>query len=269
MIASYVLINKFSLSFLKEVVQLIGKIHSIESMGLVDGPGIRTVVFFQGCKLRCAYCHNPDTWACFGGKDIDSNDLLNKILRYKPYFSRSGGGVTFSGGDPLMQPEFLLEMLKLCKQNGIHTTLDTAGYGFGNYEAILKYTDLILFDIKHVSADGYKELTGQDDKEAYKFLRTAQRMGVPLWIRHVVVPGITDGYEHLKKLADIINSIKFINKIELLPYHTLGVNKYETMGIRYRLKDTPPLDKIRLKEIETELFEMLDDEIKPKLKLSE
>lgn len=248
---------------------MIGKIHSIESMGLVDGPGIRTVIFFQGCKLRCAYCHNPDTWASFGGKETDPKDLINKILRYKPYFSRSGGGVTFSGGDPLMQPEFLLEILKLCKQNDIHTALDTAGYGLGHYEEILKYTDLIIFDIKHVTPEGYKELTGQDDREAYKFLRTAQKMHIPLWIRHVVVPGITDGYEHLKKLADIINGLLYVEKIELLPYHTLGVNKYETMGIRYRLKDLPPLSKEKIKAIEEVLYNLLNNDMKPKLKITE
>jgi pyruvate formate lyase activating enzyme len=248
---------------------MIGKIHSIESMGLVDGPGIRTVVFFQGCKLRCAYCHNPDTWATFGGKETESEELLKKILRYKPYFTRSGGGVTFSGGDPLMQPDFLIEMLKLCKENGIHTVIDTAGYGTGRYEEILKYTDLILFDIKHVTSEGYKELTGQDDKEAYKFLRIAQKLQIPLWIRHVVVPGITVGEEHFKKLAEIINSLKYVEKIELLPYHTLGVNKYETMGIKYRLNNVEPMTKAAIKEIEKVLLGMLDDNYKNKLKITE
>jgi pyruvate formate lyase activating enzyme len=248
---------------------MIGKIHSIESMGLVDGPGIRTVVFFQGCKLRCAYCHNPDTWATFGGKETDSQELLKKILRYKPYFNRSGGGVTFSGGDPLMQPDFLIEMLKLCKENGIHTVIDTAGYGIGKYEEILEYTDLILFDIKHVTSEGYKELTGQDDRDAYNFLNIAQRLQIPLWIRHVVVPGITEGEEHFKKLAAIINKLKYIEKIELLPYHTLGVNKYETMGIKYRLAETEPLSKAAIKDIEQNLFSLLNDNLKSKLKISE
>ena len=131
-----------------------GKIHSIESMGLVDGPGIRVVVFFQGCKLRCAYCHNPDTWKFSGGIEMTPEELIQKIVRFKPYFNRSGGGVTFSGGDPLMQPEFLLECLKLCKQNGIHTAIDTSGFGNGDYAEILKYTDLVLLDIKQTTSQG-------------------------------------------------------------------------------------------------------------------
>lgn len=246
-----------------------GRIHSIESMGLVDGPGIRTVVFFQGCKLRCAYCHNPDTWAMNGGTEIDAEELYKKIIRFKPYFERSGGGVTFSGGDPLMQADFLIETLKLCKESGIHTTIDTSGYGTGKYEEILKYTDLVLFDIKHVTSEGYKDLVGADGSEAYKFLNAAQDLEIPLWIRHVVVPNITDSKEHLQNLALIISDIKNIEKIELLPYHTLGVNKYETMGIKYRLKDTEPMSKDELKEKEKFLLEMLRTDLKDKLKLTE
>jgi len=246
-----------------------GRIHSIESMGLVDGPGIRTVVFFQGCKLRCAYCHNPDTWATNGGTEIEAEELYKKIIRFKAYFERSGGGVTFSGGDPLMQPDFLLEVLKLCKENGIHTAIDTSGYGIGKYEEILKYTDLILFDIKHVTAEGYKDLTGHDGKSAYDFLNIAQKLQVPLWIRHVVVPNLTDSKEHLQKLASIINDINYIEKIELLPYHTLGVNKYETMGIKYKLKDTEPMSKHQIKEKELILLELLRPDLKNKLKITE
>ena len=246
-----------------------GRIHSIESMGLVDGPGIRTVVFFQGCKLRCAYCHNPDTWAMNEGTEIEADELYKKITRFKPYFERSGGGVTFSGGDPLMQADFLIEILKLCKENGIHTTIDTAGYGVGKHEEILKYTDLILFDIKHVTSEGYKNLTGLDGRGAYDFLNIAQKQKVPLWIRHVVVPDITDSKEHFEKLASIINDINYIEKIELLPYHTLGVNKYETMGIKYRLKDTEPMSKEKIKEKEKILLEMLRIDLKDKLKITE
>lgn len=246
-----------------------GRIHSIESMGLVDGPGIRTVVFFQGCKLRCAYCHNPDTWATNGGTEIESEELYNKIIRFRPYFERSGGGVTFSGGDPLMQPDFLIEVLKLCKDNGVHTTIDTAGYGIGKYEEILKYTDLILFDIKHVNSEGYKDLTGSDGSAAYEFLKIAQKLEIPLWIRHVVVSNITDSTEHFQKLASIINNINYIEKIELLPYHTLGVNKYETMGIKYRLKDTEPMSKSEIKEKEKILHDLLRADLKDKLKLTE
>ncbi|WP_160677877.1 pyruvate formate-lyase-activating protein [Clostridium sp. C8-1-8] len=221
-----------------------GKIHSIESMGLVDGPGIRVVVFFQGCKLRCAYCHNPDTWDCNNsGTETSAEELIKKILRFKPYFDKSGGGVTFSGGEPLLQPEFLIECLKLCKENGIHTTLDTAGYGLGAYEEILEYVDLILFDIKHIKREAYKQLTLSEVDESIKFLEVAQTLNKRLWIRHVVVPGITDGEKHLEELGQYILNIKNVEKVELLPYHVLGVNKYENMNMKYRLKDVKPMDK--------------------------
>lgn len=236
---------------------MIGRIHSIESMGLVDGPGIRTVVFFQGCALRCAYCHNPDTWNTKEGMEISSEELLKKILRFKPYFERSGGGVTFSGGDPLLQPDFLIDILKLCKDNDIHTTVDTSGYGLGKYEEILKYTDLVLLDIKHVDDLGYKNLTGKNMHGFYEFLDALQKSGTKLWIRHVVVPGTTDSVDHIKKLAKIIKDIKNVDKIELLPYHTLGASKYETLAIPYRLKDLEPMNKERVKE----LYEILMDEL--------
>lgn len=228
-----------------------GKIHSIESMGLVDGPGIRTVVFFQGCKLRCAYCHNPDTWKLSGGNEMTAKELIQKIVRFKPYFDRSGGGVTFSGGDPLVQPEFLLECLKLCKENGIHTTIDTAGFGDGNYDEILKYTDLVLLDIKHRNSEGYVTLTGQDTKDVNVFLEALRNSNTRVWVRHVVVPGITDSKEHLTSIAKIISEeIHNVDKIELLPYHVLGVNKYEILSIPYKLKGIEPMDKDKTKELQ-------------------
>lgn len=226
-----------------------GRIHSFESMGLVDGPGIRNVVFMQGCSLRCAFCHNPDTWLLGGGTEVDSHELIKKIIRFKPYF-KDNGGVTFSGGEPLLQPDFLIEMLKLCRENGINTAVDTAGYGLGKYEEILKYTDLVLLDIKHVDDQGFKNLTGKDKSGFNEFLQAAQRAGTKLWIRHVVVPGITDSEDHIKKLAQIIKGIKNVEKIELLPYHTLGVQKYTQLGIPYRLKDTDEMDRDELAELE-------------------
>ena len=229
---------------------LIGRIHSFESMGLVDGPGIRTVVFFQGCNLRCAYCHNPDTWNTEGGIKMTSEELLNKILRFKPYFEKSGGGVTFSGGEPLMQPEFLVEILRLCKANGIHTTIDTAGYGKGNYEEILKLTDLVLLDIKHSTNLGYKSLTGKDSNGFNEFLDALNKTNVKVWIRHVVVPNITDSEKHILKLSEIIKKVKNLDKIELLPYHTLGENKYEKLHVSYRLKGIAPMNKERTAELE-------------------
>jgi pyruvate formate lyase activating enzyme len=235
-----------------------GRIHSIESMGLVDGPGIRTVVFLQGCKLRCAYCHNPDTWKLSGGTEITPEELIQKIVKFKPYFHRSGGGVTFSGGDPLLQPKFLLECLKLCKQKGIHTTLDTAGFGHGDYTDILKYTDLVLLDIKHTTNKGYVALTGKDTKDINLFLQALRKSQTRVWIRHVVVPGITDSKDHIADLAEIISEeVPNVDKVELLPYHDLGVNKYEVLSIPYKLKGVEPMDKDKTKELQTFLENLL------------
>jgi pyruvate formate lyase activating enzyme len=233
-----------------------GRIHSIESMGLVDGPGIRTVVFFQGCNLRCAYCHNPDTWCMSGGKEYSPEELVNKLIRFKPYFSRSGGGVTFSGGDPLMQPDFLIECLKLCKANGIHTTIDTSGFGLGKYKDILDYTDLVILDIKHVDNKGYISLTGKNRDELMVFLQTLNNSLTPVWIRHVVVPDITDSQEKILQIATFINEhVDNVKKIELLPYHTLGVQKYEKLNIPYRLADVSSMDKEKTSELQNILIE--------------
>lgn len=223
-----------------------GKIHSVESMGLVDGPGIRVVVFMQGCTLRCLYCHNPDTWTLDGNKDaldFTPEELVNKISRFRSYFEKSGGGVTFSGGDPLKQPEFLKETLKLCKEAGIHTTLDTSGVGFGDYEEILKYTDLVLYDVKHLTREGYRDMTGIEIDETQKFLEACKKMGTKMWIRQVVVPGKTDSEEYIRELGKFIKTLDNVEKVELLPYHLLGVNKYETLGIKYRLEGLEAMDK--------------------------
>ncbi|WP_329382126.1 pyruvate formate-lyase-activating protein [Anaerofustis butyriciformans] len=219
-----------------------GKIHSIESMGLVDGPGIRTVVFLQGCNLRCQYCHNPDTWDLCAGEEMTADEVINKIKRFKPYF-KNNGGVTFSGGEPLMQPEFLLELLKKCKENDIHTCIDTAGYGKGDYDEILKYTDLILYDIKHEDYEKYNEITRRKQDETLKFIKKVQENNIPIWIRHVVVPGLTDSGEHMKALKGYIDTIKNVEKVELLPFHQLGREKYKVMGIDYPLEDTEPMEK--------------------------
>ena len=236
-----------------------GKIHSIESMGLVDGPGIRVVVFFQGCKLRCAYCHNPDTWQLNGGIEMTPGEIVQKIVRFKQYFNRSGGGVTFSGGDPLLQSQFLLECLKLCKQNGIHTALDTAGFGDGNYDEILKYTDLVLLDIKHTSSKGYVALTGKSATDVNIFLETLRKSKSRVWVRHVVVPGLTDSKEHITKLAKIISEeVPNLDKVELLPYHVLGVSKYESLSIPYKLKGVEPMDKDKTKELQLLINNLLN-----------
>lgn len=223
-----------------------GKIHSIETMGLVDGPGIRVVVFFKGCQLRCAFCHNPDTWDFHGGEDISSEKLLKKIERFRVYFDRSGGGVTCSGGEPLMQPEFLLEFLKICKKNKINTALDTSGFGKGDYNEILAYTDLVIMDIKSLDAQGYRKVTGGNIEKFYEFVEAVNKSKSRLWIRHVMVPGITDNYESMDKLVFMIKKLinpDKLDKFEILPYHTMGITKYEKMGIKYRLQGIQPMDK--------------------------
>jgi len=232
-----------------------GKIHSIETLGLNDGPGIRFVSFFQGCRLRCAYCHNPDTWKLGGGMEMESEELLKKALRFKHYFDRSGGGVTCSGGEPLMQPDFLIDFLKKCKRAGIHTALDTAGFGIGRYEEILEYTDLVILDIKHVDRAGYRQLAGGDIGEFHKFAHAVNESGKKVWIRHVVVPGMTDGNEHMEKLGRMIRKFDRVEKIELLPYHNLGVSKYESMGIAYRLLGLLPMNAEKVESYEKKLRE--------------
>lgn len=240
-------------SFLRErevsYSMTVGRIHSVESMGLVDGPGIRTVIFLQGCRLRCRYCHNPDTWSMEGqpGQEMTPQELLERLVRFKPYYGRQGG-VTFSGGEPLLQPEFLGQALELCQQAGIHTCLDTAGCGFGAYEEILSHTDLILLDVKHYTPQGYQTVTGHSMEEYTRFLTAAQRAQVPLWIRHVVVPGLTDSQEHLEGLANYLATLQNVQRVELLPYHTLGVHKYQALGIPYPLEGVPPMEEAKLKD---------------------
>ncbi len=225
----------------------LGHIHSIESMGLVDGPGIRTVVFLQGCNLRCCFCHNPDTWTTEGKLTLSPEELVAKLVRFKPYYG-TRGGVTFSGGEPLLQKDFLLESLKLCKAAGISTCLDSAGCGCGNYSEILKYTDLVLLDIKHYTADGYQKITGCPMEEINVFLKALDKEGTKLWIRHVVVPGLTDGNEHLQGLREYLKTLQNVERVELLPYHVLGVYKYKNLGIPYRLEGVPPMEPEKLEE---------------------
>ncbi len=221
-----------------------GRIASIESMGLVDGPGIRTVVFFQGCALRCLFCHNPESWKMNGGKEISSDELIKKLIRFKPYFERSGGGVTFSGGEPLLQSEFLIEMLKKCKEAGIHTCIDTAGVGLGDYDEILSLTDLVLYDIKAVGKEEYRKMCSLDISETEKFQDALNRIRPETIIRQVVVPGINDTDEYMQSLLEYIQErLPFVKKVELLPYHKMGEHKYDSLGIESKLKDTLAMGK--------------------------
>ena len=235
---------------------MIGKINSIETMGLVDGPGVRFVVFMQGCPLRCKFCHNPETWKLNGKADnYTPEELIKKILNYKPYFKRNGG-VTFSGGEPLMQKEFLLECLKLCKQNDINTCLDTAG-SIPDCEEVLMYTDLVLLDIKGTNKENYKEMTSGNFDNAVKFIKLCEKMNKKLWLRVVIVPGINDTKEYVDELIKFIKPIKNVEKIEFLPYHTLGVHKYEELKIDYPLKDVKDMDQDKCKKLEDMLKEGL------------
>lgn len=221
------------------------RINSFQSMGAVDGPGIRSVVFLQGCPLRCAYCHNPETWKLDSGDEYRVDEVMEKILRFRPYFE-GGGGVTVSGGEPLMQPEFVSGLFRRLKAEGIHTALDTSGIGAGagsgsscgeGTEGVLKYTDLVLCDLKFPTEEGYREYCGGSLETVLSFLELTEKLRIPLWIRHVVVPGLTDSPESVKNIAGLANRYANLEKLELLPFKKLCVPKYEALGIPFPLQD--------------------------------
>ena len=226
---------------------MVGHIDSIETLGLVDGPGIRVVVFLQGCPLRCLFCHNPETWTVNDKFLITPEELVRHIYKYRNYFG-TDGGVTFSGGEPLFQHDFLLECLKLCKTMGINTCLDTSG-SCRDYEDILKYVDLVIWDVKALENDAYHKMTGQDINTSLSFLKYCQDTGVKMWIRQVIVPGINDNVDYINRLKDFIRPLKNVEKVELLPYHLLGVSKYKQLGIPYRLEGVPAMDKSKCDEL--------------------
>lgn len=230
--------------------EVIGNISSIETMGLVDGPGIRFVVFLQGCQMRCQYCHNPETWNLQESKmRLTPKELLKKVLRYRNYFGTEGG-ITFSGGEPLLQPDFLLACLKLCRENGIHTVLDTAGVGFGDYAEILHYTDLVILDIKAVDDTLYRTLTGIESKRYQQFLQACIEFQKPLWLRQVIVPSINDTPAQVQALRDFASKIPNVQKIELLPYKTMGITKYRELNISYPLEGIPDMDEMKCQELQ-------------------
>ncbi|MBN2898756.1 MAG: pyruvate formate lyase-activating protein [Clostridia bacterium] len=238
-----------------------GNIHSIETMGLVDGPGIRTVVFLKGCPLKCAYCHNPDTQNCGGGKSYTVSELVNFIKRYKRYYDVSGGGVTFSGGEPLLQSAFLIEAIKALKAEGIHVALDTSGYGDESYyKALLPLVDLVLLDIKHYDDLAHKKLVGKSMNGLLKFLSYLEEHKVKLWLRHVMVPGLTDSKESMDQLFHHIEKYaKLVEKIEILPYHKLGVEKYTQLGMVDPMADIPEMDTEAAKFYESYIRGLLED----------
>ncbi|MCI1966208.1 MAG: pyruvate formate-lyase-activating protein [Oscillospiraceae bacterium] len=213
-----------------------GIIHSFQSLGAVDGPGLRFVIFLQGCTLRCAYCHNPDTWAP-NGKTYSIEEVVEKVLRYKPYFSRNGG-VTVSGGEPLMQWQFVAELFRRLHREGIHTALDTAGIGDPEgARLVLLHTDLVLCDLKFSSAKDYLRYCRGNLNTVLDFLRQTETLQVPLWIRHVVVPNLTSGTEHIQKIADLAAQFSNLQRLELLPFRKLCISKYQAMKIPFPLSD--------------------------------
>lgn len=226
-----------------------GYIHSTESFGTVDGPGVRFVIFLQGCPMRCKYCHNPDTWKMNAGSVRSPQSLIQEFERNRAFYSK--GGITVTGGEALMQIDFLLELFTLAKQNQIHTCLDTSGItyrpGESEYnrklEALMAVTDLVLLDIKHIDPEGHKDLTGHDNANILAFARYLNEKQIPVWIRHVVVPGITDDPKLLARLGAFMGTLSNVQALDVLPYHIMGITKYEQLDIPYPLKGVEPATK--------------------------
>lgn len=222
----------------------IGYVHSTESFGTVDGPGIRFIVFMQGCRMRCEFCHNPDTWNIGGGTPYTAQELFDKAIDYKEYWGEHGG-ITVSGGEPLIHIDFLIDFFKICKEHDIHTAIDTCGQPFtydepwySRFDELMQYTDLVLMDLKHIDSDFHKKYTGHPNESILAMANNLSERGMPMWIRHVLVPGRSDFDEDLEKLSAFISQLDSVDKVEVLPYHKLGVYKYEELGIPYKLMDT-------------------------------
>lgn len=235
-----------------------GRIHSVESFGSADGPGVRYIVFLKGCNMRCQYCHNPDTWAKDGGELMTPEEVLKKALRYKTYWKEKGG-ITVSGGEALLQIDFLTELFRLAKEKGVNTCLDTSGNPFSleepfksKFDELMKYTDLFMLDIKHMDDATHRKLTGQTNQNILEMAAYLSDHGKAMWIRHVLVPGITTEEDELHRLRSFLDTLKTVERVEVLPYHTLGVFKWKELGIPYQLEgvDPPTKEQIdRAKEI--------------------
>ena len=226
--------------------KITGYVHSLESFGSVDGPGVRYVIFLSGCAMRCQFCHNPDTWQMKTGTEYTADELLEKACRYRSYWG-SKGGITVSGGEPLLQIDFLLELFQKAKERGINTTLDTCGNPFtreepffSKFQELMKVTDLVMLDIKHIDDEQHKILTGQTNKNILDMAEYLSETGKPVWIRHVLVPERSDKDEYLHRLHDFIEMLDNVEKVEVLPYHTLGVYKWKELGIPYQLEGIDP-----------------------------
>ena len=233
-----------------------GKVHSLESFGAADGPGVRFIIFLRGCRMRCAYCHNPDTWGADAGEEMTADELIDKALRYKTYWGKNGG-ITVSGGEPLLQLDFLIELFKRAKKEGIHTTIDTAGQPFckdepffGKFNELMQYTDLLLLDIKEMNPERHKALTGFDNANILEMAKYLSEINKPVWIRHVLVPGWSDFDEDLDSLGSFIDTLSNVKRVEILPYHTLGKFKWENLGLKYRLEGVCPPSEERIKNAE-------------------
>ena len=231
-----------------------GYIHSIESFGTVDGPGLRFVVFTQGCPMRCKYCHNPDTWEVGKGNRMSPEEIIRQFERNREFYKN--GGITVTGGEPLLQIDFMLELFRLAKEKHIHTCIDTSGVTYREGEsaynqkldALMDVTDLVMLDIKHIDSDAHRELTGHRNEGILAFAKYLESKNIPLWIRHVIVPGITDDPGEQKKLGRFIAHLKNVKALDVLPYHTMGVNKYEKLGIPYPLEGVEALPKQKAAE---------------------
>ena len=221
-----------------------GRVHSLQSLGTLDGPGIRFVVFLQGCHLRCACCHNPDTWAMNEGTEYTAEEIVSRALRFREYFGVEGG-ITLSGGEPLLQIDFLTELFRTASAEGIHTCIDTSGATYNELDneylqkldVLMKYTNLVMLDIKHINPAKHKELTGKDNNNILLFAKYLERKKIPLWVRHVVIPGYTDNRQDLFDLGKFIGTLHNLKALDVIPYHTLGVHKYTELGIPYRLNE--------------------------------
>lgn len=226
--------------------KILGRVHSVESFGSADGPGVRYIIFLQGCNMRCQYCHNPDTWSFEGGKLLSAQEVLQKAIRYKAYW-KNNGGITVSGGEALLQIDFVLELFKLAKAQNINTCLDTSGSPFTDkepfytkFKELMKVTDVFLLDIKHIDDEIHRKLTGRTNKNILDMARCLAKHGKKIWLRHVLVPQITDDDKYLQKLRAFIDTLDSVERVEVLPYHTLGVFKWENLNIPYALNGIEP-----------------------------
>ncbi len=227
-----------------------GKVHSYQSMGTLDGPGVRFVVFMQGCNLKCGYCHNPDTQNAQGGMEVTAQEIVDKALRYKNYFGDEGG-ITVSGGEPLLQAEFLYELFSLCKEKGIHTAIDTSGSILNeDVKKLLTVTDCVLLDIKMTNEDDYQKYIGTSLQKVLMFLDELETRNIDTWIRQVIVPSVNDTEENISKLSDFIKDKTCVKKVELLPFRKLCKEKYEKLGIAFPFDIYPQADVKKVKELE-------------------